>query len=455
MRQSKVMSEVPGYEMSQRMNRSPATALTGKNAWHSPRSLGDENGHFIGSPMSLVTKAVPRRLGGFYNRKPTRIRPGIDSPSSRAPSSGTSSSSSDTSIPANPPQPYSIETGPNFGFLQSNRVFVVNHNPYLALQKIGKGGSSKVYKVMTPNASVYALKRVDISQQPPAAVESFINEVKLLQLLQGSERIIGLKDSEVDENRQSLSIVLELGDIDLRSLIEKNRGSGKEIDPNFLRLMWQQMLEAVQIVHNSKVIHGDLKPANFLLVEGTLKLIDFGIAKCISRDTTNIERPNQVGTLSYMAPEALKMNEERQAFKVGRATDVWSLGCILYELVYNRQPFPQTDWLHKIQAIVDDSYEIQFQELPTRPDFDALRDVMFRCLQRDPKDRPRIDELLKHQFLTFAAADIHFVESQLLSFVLIVQDQCTDSQFDTNEEVPLLENIADQFRNGDELTLDW
>jgi serine/threonine-protein kinase TTK/MPS1 len=217
--------------------------------------------------------------------------------------------------------------------------------------------------------------------------------------------------------------------------------------------MWQQMLEAVQIVHNAKVIHGDLKPANFLLVEGTLKLIDFGIAKSISRDTTNIERPNQVGTLSYMAPEALKMNEERHAFKVGRAADVWSLGCILYELVYNRLPFPQTDWLHKIQAIVDDKYEIEFPDLPDRPDFYALRDVMARCLQRDPRSRPRIDELLEHQFLTFKAADFQRVELQLLSFVLIIQDQCADCEFDADEATPVLEEIASRFRNGDDVSL--
>lgn len=65
------------------------------------------------------------------------------------------------------------------------------------------------------------------------------------------------------------------------------------------------MLEAVQVVHDQRIVHSDLKPANFLLVDGQLKLIDFGIAKAINNDTTNIQREHQIGTLSYMAPEAV------------------------------------------------------------------------------------------------------------------------------------------------------
>ena len=56
------------------------------------------------------------------------------------------------------------------------------------------------------------------------------------------------------------------------------------------------MLEAVEAIHNEKIVHSDLKPANFVLVKGRLKLIDFGIANAIANDTTNIQRDNQVET---------------------------------------------------------------------------------------------------------------------------------------------------------------
>jgi serine/threonine protein kinase len=75
-------------------------------------------------------------------------------------------------------------------------------------------------------------------------------------------------------------------------------------------LLLQQMLEATQIAHSAKVIHGDLKLPNFLFLRGTLRLIDFGIGKSIRNDPTNIERRNQVGTLHSMSPKTLKMNEE-------------------------------------------------------------------------------------------------------------------------------------------------
>ena len=66
-----------------------------------------------------------------------------------------------------------------------------------------------------------------------------------------------------------------------------------------------RLLQAVHTIHEARIVHSDLKPANFLMVEGTLKLIDFGIAKAIQSDTTSIARESQVGTLNYLSPEAI------------------------------------------------------------------------------------------------------------------------------------------------------
>lgn len=68
----------------------------------------------------------------------------------------------------------------------------------------------------------------------------------------------------------------------------------KGLGLNHVRLYWEQMLEAVHTIHEERIVHGDLKPANFVCVQGRLKLIDFGIAKAIQNDTTNIVRENQV-----------------------------------------------------------------------------------------------------------------------------------------------------------------
>jgi len=88
---------------------------------------------------------------------------------------------------------------------------------------------------------------------------------------------------------------LECGEADLAQIMRRDK-----FDAIYLRFCWKQMLEAVQTIHEEKedarIIHGDLKPANFVMVGGRLKLIDFGIAKTIQNDTTNIVRDNQVCT---------------------------------------------------------------------------------------------------------------------------------------------------------------
>ena len=69
---------------------------------------------------------------------------------------------------------------------------------------------------------------------------------------------------------------------------------GEKLQTNYLRTLWEQMLDAVHTIHEEKIIHSDLKPANFVIVQGQLKLIDFGIAKAIQSDTTNIVRESGV-----------------------------------------------------------------------------------------------------------------------------------------------------------------
>merc|ERR550532_1726990 len=123
-----------------------------------------------------------------------------------------------------------------------------------------------------------------------------------------------------------------------------------------IQALWRQMLEAVQAVHDERIVHSDLKPSNFLLAKGQLKLIDFGIAKRISSETTNIHRDATVGTISYMAPEAVRQG----AIKLGRAADVWSLGIILYQMAYRRSPFAHLEPVQRLFALSDPDFDIEF-----------------------------------------------------------------------------------------------
>ena len=207
-------------------------------------------------------------------------------------------------------------------------------------------------------------------------------------------------------------MVLECGDIDLAKLLQRHEAAlqerkthsqqqspgGIEVDENFIRMYWEQMLHAVDTIHRERIVHSDLKPANFLMVEGQLKLIDFGIAKAIQADTTSIARESQVGTLNYMSPEAITGGASRggvPATKVGRASDIWSLGCILYQMVYGKTPFAHLPFIQKMHAIIDESHGIAFPPI-SNPE---LLDVIKRCLQRHPKARITMPQLLEHPFL--------------------------------------------------------
>jgi hypothetical protein len=192
--------------------------------------------------------------------------------------------------------------------VHENNIVQVNGSSYAKLGVIGKGGSCKVYRALSKKCAVVAIKKVKLEGMDKKAIEGYANEISLLKRLRGNPAIIQMYDAEVDLERKSIFVVMELGEADLNHILQQRALSGqsRSLNMNFIRLTWQQMLSAVHAIHEERIIHSDLKPANFLFVRGALKLIDFGIAKAIqSDDTTNIYRESHIGTLNYMSPEAI------------------------------------------------------------------------------------------------------------------------------------------------------
>jgi len=235
-------------------------------------------------------------------------------------------------------------------FSKGSTVFTCNNKRYMSLQQIGRGGTSKVYKVLSQEGKILALKKIDINGSDKTAFQGYINEINLLNHLKNNSRIIQLMDSEINRDTNSIYMVMECGEIDLARLLQKE---GNKISISSIKMYWEQMLKAVHAIHEENIIHSDLKPANFLLVGGALKLIDFGIAKAIPNDTTNIHRETQTGTVNYMSPESISDfnadvdSDQRPDFKISRASDVWYLGCILYQMVYGKPPFFRENTIFK------------------------------------------------------------------------------------------------------------
>jgi serine/threonine-protein kinase TTK/MPS1 len=290
-------------------------------------------------------------------------------------------------------------------------ILKVNGVPFVKLGVIGKGGSSKVYRVLSKSCNVMAIKKVKLGNLDQKTIDGYANEIALLKKLQGNPSIIQMHDSEIDYDRKAIFLIMELGEVDLNQVLQqqvlstkKNKQNVKHhLNMNFIRLTWQQMLTAVHSIHEERIIHSDLKPANFLFVKGVLKLIDFGIAKAIQTDdTTNIYRDSQIGTLNYMSPEAILdtgSGDGGARMRIGRASDIWSLGCILYQMVFGKTPFASLHMIQKLQAIVNPSHQIEY---PTYAD-EAAVDAIKQCLRRKPDDRPPIvgigGLLNEHHFL--------------------------------------------------------
>ncbi|KAJ6997804.1 serine/threonine-protein kinase MPS1-like isoform X2 [Populus alba x Populus x berolinensis] len=201
--------------------------------------------------------------------------------------------------------------------LDPDLFFKVNGKLYQRLGKIGSGGSSEVHKVISSDCTIYALKKIKLKGRDYGTAYGFCQEILYLNKLKRKNNIIQLIDYEVTDktllhevmsgsvsNKDGrvkddgcIYMVLEYGEIDLAHMLSQKwkemDSSNQTIDENWLRFYWQQILQAVNTIHEERIVHSDLKPANFLLVKGSLKLIDFGIAKSIMSDTTNIQRDSQ------------------------------------------------------------------------------------------------------------------------------------------------------------------
>jgi len=277
--------------------------------------------------------------------------------------------------------------------VHENNMLHVNGKSYAKLGVIGKGGSCKVYRALSKDCTVLAIKKVKLNGMEKKAIEGYANEIALLKKLSSNRSIIRLYDSEVALERKAIFLVMELGDVDLNNVL-KQQADQDPLSIHFIRITWEQMLKAVDSIHEERIIHGDLKPANFLFVRGTLKLIDFGIAKAIQNDdTTNIYRDNHVGTLNYMSPEAIVdtgSGGDKARMRLGRASDIWSLGCILYQMVYGQTPFANLPLIPKLQAIINPEHEIDYPINSYVTADTAVLDAIQLCLQRPPAKRPPI-----------------------------------------------------------------
>lgn len=295
--------------------------------------------------------------------------------------------------------------------LTAPKVYV-NGRKFTILRLLGEGGYSCVYEVYDVDKNLFALKIVDLNIQSDNVRQDLIREIVFLERLKSCNLVVKAYDYEIreTETEYKIFVLMEKGDKDMHQIMEEHR-QNFTLSPAKLRYFWEQMLEAVQQVHDNNIIHADLKPGNFLLVQGNLKVIDFGLATEITPGHDYILRRFIGGTKEYMSPETMagyiieegvinhEAMREREGVKVSPKSDVWALGIILYQTVYGTLPFSSVPGgkLAKIKVLGDPHIPVEFEDVKNLNPL--LLDTMRRCLQKSPEKRASIEELLNHPYL--------------------------------------------------------
>ena len=138
-----------------------------------------------------------------------------------------------------------------------------------------------------------------------------------------------------------------------------------------------QLLDGLACAHQAGIVHRDIKPANiFLTVDGTVKIMDFGVARFTMSSTTGTGAV--MGTADYMSPEQV------QGAKVDGRTDLWSAGCVLYQLLTGHRPFTGESLMTVFYKITHADPAL---ELPAAPEYQALAPIVLKSLARNADER--------------------------------------------------------------------
>ena len=251
------------------------------------------------------------------------------------------------------------------------------------LEKLGEGAYSVVYKVKRKeDSNIYALKKVKLKGLSEKEKQNALNEVRILASVK-SPFVISYKEAFIEEESEVLCIVMEYADKgDLYQKIVHLKKIGCLIEEIDAWKIFIQMVRGLKSLHDLKILHRDLKSANiFLFSDGTAKIGDLNVSKVAQKGLGY----TQTGTPYYASPEVWNENP------YDNKSDIWSLGCVTYEMLTLHPPFRAKNMEELYNRVIKG----QFKKIGNKYS-DDMNEIIAYLLKVNPRDRPNCDEILRH-----------------------------------------------------------
>ncbi|KAI7889016.1 kinase-like domain-containing protein [Mucor mucedo] len=285
---------------------------------------------------------------------------------------------------------------------------------YELQEKLGQGSYGEVFKARNKESNdLVALKRMSIGDEGKGIHLSTIREINILKQL-NHKNIIPLRDVVVDPENRNIYIVLPYMEHDLAGLLHN---PNVKLTAQDIKTYLKQLLEATAHMHESGILHRDIKASNILINnDGILQIADFGLAR--DMDNGNEEYTKSVVTRWYRPPELI-LGEGRYT----SAIDMWGVGCVFGELIKSRAILQGQDDLDQLKKIFNlcgspnqknmpnwhklpDARKTRFKKTVRRvrrdySSFDPLAaDLLDKLLVLDPKKRLTALEALDHNYFS-------------------------------------------------------
>ncbi|CAG9325748.1 unnamed protein product [Blepharisma stoltei] len=254
-------------------------------------------------------------------------------------------------------------------------------NDFEFLNKLGEGSYSTVYKVKRKvDNQIYALKKIKFGSMSSRDKQNALNEIRILASI-NHPNIVSYKEAFIDEGTSTLCLIMDFAEQgDLLQQIQNHKKNNTYFSEQEIWDILYQSTTGLKLLHDMKILHRDIKSANiFLSSESAVKLGDLNVSKIV-----NGLAYTQTGTPYYASPEIWK------DLPYDSKSDIWSLGCVIYELAALEPPFKSADMKGLYRKVTSG-------KIPRLPDnYSSDLNLIIKCmLQVKPSSRPSCEQLLE------------------------------------------------------------